>query len=182
MIKKDNNVRWDNNENSSNTKLTLSDGNIRFYNSPPPNSKLMFKKDKLGWGMMKPAKYITFEFQYLHPEQNIGTNEWGIRYRVELLQVDNFESPIFSAGKGNNGIVYLDADDMGDKIAKFINKYPGTPIMFMGAIITHNGEFFRKIGYNLSFIKRIELLLDKNKDLHDGKIRLYDKNGHIQYV
>ena len=50
MIKKDNNVRWDNNENSSNTKLTLSDGNIRFYNSPPPNSKLMFKKDKLGWG------------------------------------------------------------------------------------------------------------------------------------
>ena len=35
MIKKDNNVRWDNNENSTNTKLTLSDGNIRFYNAPP---------------------------------------------------------------------------------------------------------------------------------------------------
>ena len=66
LVKKDNNARWDNNENSSNTKLTLSDGNIRFYHSPPPNSKLMFKKDRLGWGNnpIIPIDSIMFSYNY----------------------------------------------------------------------------------------------------------------------
>lgn len=40
MIKKDNNVRWNNNENTLDTRLALSDGNIRFYNSPPPQQQI----------------------------------------------------------------------------------------------------------------------------------------------
>ena len=134
--------------------------------------------------MLKPANYITFEFQYLHPEQNTGTNEWGIQYVIRGIE-HQWSSPIFSAGKGNNGIVYLDSDDIGNKIADFINRYAGGHpggILFIGFNITHNGESFRRIQCTPILIKRIELVLDKNTDLHDGKIHMYDKNGHIQYV
>ena len=182
LVKKDNNIRWDNNEKSSNTRLALSDGNIRFHNAPPPNRKLMFKKDKLGWSIIKPEKYIIFEFQYLHPELNTGINAWGIQYYVNGAHV-NLKSPVFSAGKGTHGIVYLDFDDMNIRIADFINRYNGGNlgvIVSMGFIILHNGLVFRIIEVRPIDIKKIELLLDKNKDLHDGTIHVYDKNGHVQ--
>ena len=145
----------------------------------------MFKKDKLGWSIIKPEKYVIFEFQYLHPELNTGVNEWGIQYYVSGLQAQGLESPVFSAGKGIHGIVYLDSGVMGKKIAGFINSHAGgNPglIKSMGFIVLHNGSNFRKIEVRPIGIKKIELLLDKNKDLHDGTIHVYDETGHVRHL